>query len=85
MKVPAIGHIFQPGGLTTMQQAMGYVLTLPVSTVIIGIKTLAELEENVRIAKDFRPLTAGQMEDLEKLTQPYYPAATFFKRARGYS
>jgi aryl-alcohol dehydrogenase-like predicted oxidoreductase len=34
---------------------MGYVLTLPVSTVIIGIKTVAELEENVRIAHSLKP------------------------------
>jgi len=85
MKVPAIGHIFKPGGLTTMRQAMGYVLTLPVNTVIIGIKTIAELEENVRIAKEFRPLTPEQMAELENLTRPYYADATFFKRARGYS
>jgi aryl-alcohol dehydrogenase-like predicted oxidoreductase len=84
MKVPALGHIFKPGGLTTMQQAMGYALTLPISTVIIGIKTIAELEENIRIAQNFKPLPAIEMAKLEDLTKPYYPAATFFKRQHGY-
>jgi aryl-alcohol dehydrogenase-like predicted oxidoreductase len=84
MKVPALGHIFQPGGVTTMDQAMGYVLTLPVSTVIIGIKTIAELEENVRIATNFKPLLPEEMARLEALTKPYYAAATFFKRQKGY-
>jgi hypothetical protein len=84
MKVPALGKIFKPDGLTTMEQAMGYVLTLPVSTLIIGIKTIPELEENVRIAKDFKPLTPDEMTKLEGLTQPYFADATFFKRQKGY-
>jgi aryl-alcohol dehydrogenase-like predicted oxidoreductase len=84
MKVPAIGRIFQPGGVTTMRQAMSYTLSLPVSTVIIGIKTIPELEENIRIAQTFKPLTAAEMAELENLTKPYYTEATFFKRQRGY-
>jgi aryl-alcohol dehydrogenase-like predicted oxidoreductase len=84
MKVPAIGRIFQPGGVTTMRQAMSYTLSLPVSTVIIGIKTIPELEENIRIAQTFKPLTAAEMAELERLTHPYYAEATFFKRQRGY-
>jgi aryl-alcohol dehydrogenase-like predicted oxidoreductase len=38
------------------------VLTPPVSTVIIGLKTIAELEEHVRFAKIFHPLTPAEME-----------------------
>lgn len=84
MKVPAIGRIFQPGGLTTMRQAMGYTLSLPVSTVIIGIQTIPELEENVRIAQTFEALSPAEMAALESLTKPYYTDATFFKRQNGY-
>jgi hypothetical protein len=40
MKVPARGEIFGEGGISSMTQAMGYVLTLPVSTIIEGISTL---------------------------------------------
>jgi aryl-alcohol dehydrogenase-like predicted oxidoreductase len=85
MKVPAIGRIFQPGGVTTMRQAMSYTLSLPVSTVIIGIKTIPELEENIRIAQTFKPLSPAEMAELERLTRPYYTEATFFKRQRGYA
>jgi hypothetical protein len=84
MKVPALGNIFKPNGIATMKQAMGYVLTLPVSTVIIGIKTIAELEENVRIAASFKPFAPEMMAKLEDLTNPYYEDATFFKRRAGY-
>jgi predicted aldo/keto reductase-like oxidoreductase len=62
-----------------MEQAMRYVLTLPVSTVIVGISNLAELEENVQIAKDFRPYDAEEMLHLEDLTKPYHTDATWFK------
>ena len=37
-------------GTLTMKEAMQYVLSLPVSTVIVGCDTVAHLEENVRIA-----------------------------------
>ena len=84
MKVPALGNIFKPNGITTMEQAMGYVLTLPVSTVIVGIKTIAELEENVRIARTFTPFAPEEMTRLEDLTKPYHEDATFFKRREGY-
>jgi hypothetical protein len=62
-----------------MKDAMSYVLTLPVSTVIVGISTLAELEENVRIAKEFVPLEEAEMKKLEGLTKEYYAEASFFK------
>ena len=80
MKIPARGKIFRQGGITSMTQAMGYVLTLPVSTVIVGISTLAELEADVRVASAFTPLTPEEMAHLEELTRPYVADASFFKR-----
>jgi len=81
MKVPARGRIFRPDGITTMSQAMRYVLTLPVSTIIVGISTIKDLEENVRIAKDFEPYSTQEMAKLEELTKPYYSDASWFKEA----
>jgi hypothetical protein len=79
MKIPARGRIFRDGGITSMKQAMEYVLTLPVSTIIVGISTLNELEENVRIAKNFKPLGEKEMRELEELTKPYFDDAAWFK------
>jgi len=79
MKVPARGKIFREGGITRMDQAMGYVLTLPVSTIIVGISTQKELDENVRIAREFSPLSSAEMKKLEDLTKPYFADALFFK------
>jgi predicted aldo/keto reductase-like oxidoreductase len=52
--------------------------------VIIGIKTIAELEENARVGQNFKPYTPEEMAKLEELTKPYYADATLFKRTRGY-
>lgn len=79
MKVPARGKIFREGGITTMKDAMGYVLTLPVSTVIVGIATVTELDENLQIAREFKPFTDAHMKKLEDLTKPYFTDAIFFK------
>ena len=79
MKVPARGRIFREGGITTMEQAMRYVLTLPVSTIIVGISDVSELEQDVRIAKNFTPCSPEEMAKLEALTKPYYADASWFK------
>jgi predicted aldo/keto reductase-like oxidoreductase len=79
MKVPSRGRVFREGGIETMRQAMGYVLTLPVSTVIIGCSTIAEVEENASIARDWAPFSTTEMAHLEDLTRPYHKDVSFYK------
>lgn len=81
MKVPARGRIFREGGISTMEQAMRYVLTLPVSTIIVGIDDIKQLEENVRIAREFKPMSAEEMKKTEELTKPYFSDASWFKES----
>jgi aryl-alcohol dehydrogenase-like predicted oxidoreductase len=66
-------------GTIDMREAMYYALSLPVSTVIIGCDTLAQLEENVRLAREFTPLSAAQMTALEARTAPVAKQALFFR------
>lgn len=80
MKIPARGRIFKPGGITSIKDPMRYVLTLPVSTVIIGCDTVAQLEENVRIAQTFTPMSQADMARLEGMTASYESEAAFFKK-----
>ena len=61
MKIPARSRLFQPGGITAMKDAMSYVLTLPVSTVIVGCDDVKQLEENISIAVNFDPLPKAEM------------------------
>lgn len=79
MKIPARDRIFSNGGIITMKQAMEYVLTFPVSTVIVGIDTIKELEENIEIARNFSPLNEDEMLAIEELTKPHYKDLQFFK------
>ncbi len=79
MKIPARDRIFAHGGIITIKEAMEYVMTLPVSTIIIGIDDIPQLEENMIIARKFRPLNADQMLAIEEKTKPYYKELQFFK------
>lgn len=79
MKIPARDRIFAHGGIITIKEAMEYVMSLPVSTIIIGLDDIAQLEENIKIAQNFKPLTADQMLAIEDKTKPYYKELQFFK------
>ncbi|MFZ5786354.1 MAG: aldo/keto reductase [Acidobacteriota bacterium] len=72
----------RPGTLD-MREAMRYVLSLPVSTVIVGVDSIAQLEEDVRIAREFTPLSRTQMAALESRAQPVHRQALFFRRWEG--
>lgn len=80
MKIPARDRLLRPDGVTNMKDAMGYVLTLPVSTVIIGCKTVQQLEENIQIGRNFTPMSKADMARLEGLTASYVTDAQWFKR-----
>ena len=79
MKVPSRGTIFRDNGIRTMEQAMRYVLSHPVSTVVIGISEIHELEENIRIAKEFKPMATDEMLRLENLTRPYFSDVLWYR------
>jgi hypothetical protein len=79
MKIPARGRLFRPGGITSMKDSMSYVMTHPVSTVIVGCDDVKQLEENVSIATNFKPLPKEEMARLEGLTASYAKEASFFK------
>lgn len=79
MKIPARGRLFQEGGITTMEQALGYTLTLPVSTAIVGCSSVADVENNVELARNFTPYSEDEMKELEALTASNYWEGGFFK------
>src|ERR1035437_3350751 len=86
MKIPARGRILaswtpppaasQPAWT---REAMRYVLSLPVSTVIVGVDSTAQLEENVQIAKSFTPLSGPQLAELQTKAEPVKKQALFFR------
>ncbi|MBI2248193.1 MAG: aldo/keto reductase [Armatimonadetes bacterium] len=82
MKVVARGALLRPVGPLTAPEAIQYVLSLPgVSTAILGCRTPQEVDDNVRIATAFQPLSAEQLAALEGRALPFAPIATTFKRS----
>jgi aryl-alcohol dehydrogenase-like predicted oxidoreductase len=68
----------RPGTLA-MREALYYTLSLPVSTVIVGCDSVAQLEENVQLARDFTPLSDAQMRALVERASPVSKQALFFR------
>jgi len=62
-----------------MREAMNFTLSQPVSTVIVGCDNIAQLEENVQIARDFTPLSQSQMVALNALAAPVAKQSLFFR------
>lgn len=67
-------------GTITIREALTYNMSLPVSTTIIGVDNIAQLEENVKIASGFTPLSQSQMEEIEIKTLPVVRQALYFRR-----
>jgi aryl-alcohol dehydrogenase-like predicted oxidoreductase len=70
----------QTAGALTIREAMYYTLSHPVSTVIIGCDNPAQVEENVRLAQEFTPLSDAQLAELSARTEPIQRQALFFRR-----
>jgi aryl-alcohol dehydrogenase-like predicted oxidoreductase len=48
------------------RECLEYALSLPISIVIVGATTLGQIEDDVRIAQRFRPLSPEQMAELRR-------------------
>jgi aryl-alcohol dehydrogenase-like predicted oxidoreductase len=66
-------------GTLDMRQAMYYSLSLPVSTVIIGCDSVAQLEHNVQLAREFTPYSEKQMAALVAKAEPVSKQSLFFR------
>ena len=66
-------------GTLTMREAMYYTLSRPVSTVIIGCDSIAQLEENVQLARDFTPINDKQAGELVAKAEPCAKPSLFFR------
>ncbi len=67
-------------GTITIKEALTYNMSLPVSTTIIGVDNVAQIEENVQIASQFSPLSSMEMEDIEFKTLPIVRQGLYFRR-----
>ena len=68
----------QPGTIT-MDEALHYVWTQPVSTAIVGCDHPGHVSENVDLARRFAALSPADMRAIEVKTQPVARQALFFR------
>lgn len=66
-------------GTLKMREALYYTLSKPVSTVIIGCDSIAQLEENVQLAREFTPLNEKQQTELVARAEPCAKPSLFFR------
>ena len=76
MKSLASGDILKGTDLTP-QEAIGYALSLPVSTVCVGVDSMAVLEQNLAIGRGFEPISAAERERILAITAPHATAGRF--------
>lgn len=62
-----------------MEPFLRFALSQPVTNVVIGCDDLLQLEENVRYARAFEPMTAGEMEDLVRRVSPFARKLMYYK------
>ncbi len=79
MKVFAKGRLVENGGPASYEEALGFVLTYPVSTVIIGTSTLEEMEMNLSFCRDFLGFEEEKMRLIEEKTALMEKKGNFFK------
>jgi predicted aldo/keto reductase-like oxidoreductase len=68
-----------PGALT-IKEALEYNMSLPVSTTIIGVDSVAQIEEDVKIASQFSPLSPDEMAEIEYKCIPIVRQGLYFRR-----
>lgn len=67
-------------GTITIKETLEYNFSLPVSTNIIGIDNVEQIEQNVKIASEFTGLNEQQMADIEYKTLPIVRQGLYFRR-----
>lgn len=58
-------------GVVTVEEALRYVMSLPIATLVSGIDSLGVLRQNVEIARNFKPMQADEMAAIRKKCEPF--------------
>jgi predicted aldo/keto reductase-like oxidoreductase len=63
------GQLVSEAGVP-VEDCIGYALSQPISTLVCGMRTIEEVDQNVAIATDFEPMASEQIEALVARTRP---------------
>jgi uncharacterized protein len=61
----------------SVRNCLSYTLTLPVSAAVLGFTTPGQLEDNVRIAQNFKPLSTEEMDAIRTRASMQHREVTF--------
>ena len=67
-------------GTISIKETLEYNFSLPVSTNIIGIDNVEQIEQNAKIASEFTGLNEKQMAEIEYKTLPIVRQGLYFRR-----
>ena len=59
------------GGVFTAEELLRYAMSLPVATTITGVSEPHILEQNLKVAQTFVPMTTQEMEVMRERAKPY--------------
>ncbi|UCF85586.1 MAG: aldo/keto reductase [Desulfobacteraceae bacterium] len=79
MKVYFRGLAVRIPDFRSMEPFFRFALSQPVTTAVIGCDDLRQLEENVGLARSFRPLSNEEMRELESIISPYARQLMYYK------
>jgi aryl-alcohol dehydrogenase-like predicted oxidoreductase len=73
-------------GVVTVEEALRYVLSLPIASLVSGIDSRQVLQQNLGIVRRFTPMTVAEMETLRTRVARYAMDGRFerFKSSRDY-
>ena len=64
------GAVIPSHSKLTAEQCVRYALSLPIATLVRGYLSMEEMRHDIRIARDFRPLTDPQRREILALAEP---------------
>lgn len=79
MKVYFRGFAAKLPWFETMEPFFRFALSQPITTAVIGCDNLEQLEENVRLAEFFSPLTEKETQELIRNVSPYARKLMYYK------
>lgn len=79
MKVYFRGFASKIPGYTGMGPYLRFALSQPVTNIVVGCDSIAQLEENVRLAEAFTPMTREEQQLLVRETAPFARKLMYYK------
>jgi predicted aldo/keto reductase-like oxidoreductase len=64
------GAVFMANKVCTPEEAMRYALSQPISSLVVGVDSMEVLQQDLRVARDFKPMTGPELDTLLARVKP---------------